>query len=190
MLGLVALCVFASQTAQEYTLGTLRNLLVRQPKRLTLLAGKFISMALFALISVIVSAAVSIGLAFGLAGRAKVLTTSWTTADARTALIHTFINVLISVIAFGTVGMILGLILRSPISAISIGVAWLLIIENIIAAVVKNSAQWMPGQLITSISSGGDFNATYSHAIIVLSAYLALGILIVSVLFRRRDVSN
>ena len=190
LLGLVALCVFASQTAQEYTFGTLRNLLIRQPKRLTLLAGKFISMALFALISVIVSAAVSIGLAFGLAGRAKVLTTSWTTADARTALIHTFINVLISVIAFGTVGMILGLILRSPISAISIGVAWLLIIENIIAAVVKHSAQWMPGQLMTSIASGGDFNATYSHAIIVLSAYLALGILIVSVLFRRRDVSN
>jgi hypothetical protein len=29
-LGIVSLCIFASQTAQEYSLGTLRNLLVRQ----------------------------------------------------------------------------------------------------------------------------------------------------------------
>ena len=33
-LGITALCVFASQTAQEYSLGTLRNLLVRQPSRM------------------------------------------------------------------------------------------------------------------------------------------------------------
>ena len=190
LLGLVALCVFASQTAQEYTYGTLRNLLVRQPKRILLLVGKFNSMAVFALISVVLSAAVSIGLAFGLAGRAKVSSTLWTTSDARTALVHTFINVLISVIAFGTVGMILGLLFRSPISAISIGVAWLLVIENIVAAVVKHSAQWMPGQLMTSIAAGGDINSSYSHAIITLAAYLFFGIMVVSLLFRRRDVAN
>lgn len=190
LLGLVALCVFASQTAQEYTFGTLRNLLVRQPKRLTLLAGKFVSMALFSLISVILSAVVSISLAFGLAGRAKVSSDAWTTSDARTALIHTFINVFLSVIAYGTIGMILGLLLRSPISSISIGVAWLLVIETIVSAVVKNSAKWMPGQLINSIASGGDFNASYSHAMITLSGYLVVGAAIVAVLFRRRDVSN
>ena len=44
LLGLIAFCIFASQTAQEYTHGTLRNLLVRQPRRLTLLLGKFLLM--------------------------------------------------------------------------------------------------------------------------------------------------
>ena len=39
-LGIVALCIFASQTAQEYTYGTLRNLLVRQPSRMKILVGK------------------------------------------------------------------------------------------------------------------------------------------------------
>ena len=34
LLGLVALCIFAAQTAQEYTYGTLRNLLVRQPRQI------------------------------------------------------------------------------------------------------------------------------------------------------------
>jgi ABC-type transport system involved in multi-copper enzyme maturation permease subunit len=190
LLGLVALCVFASQTAQEYTYGTLRNLLVRQPKRLTLLAGKFLSMALFALATVIVSLIVSISLAFALSGRAKVVTTAWTTSDARTALIHTFINVFISVLAYGAIGMILGLLLRSPITAISIGVAWLLVVESIISVTVKHSAKWMPGQLTQTIATGGDFNATYLHAVTVLGIYLILGILLVSTLFRRRDVAN
>lgn len=190
LLGLVALCIFASQTAQEYTHGTLRNLLVRQPRRLTLLLGKFLAMCLFALISVVLSAIVSITLAFALSGKAKVATAAWSTSDARTGVMHTFVNVLISVIAFGTIGMILGLFLRSPISAISIGVAWLLVVENIIAATVKNSGKWMPGQLVNTVAAGGDFNATYSHALLVLSAYLAAGVLAASVLFRRRDVTN
>lgn len=190
LLGLVALCVFAAQTAQEYTYGTLRNLLVRQPRRITLLLGKFSAMAIFALISVIVSAIVSVSLAYTLAGKAKVHTAAWSTSDARTALLHTFINVFISVIAYGTVGMILGLLFRSSISAISIGVAWLLVIENIIAATVKNSGRWMPGQLMSTIASGGDLTASYTHAIISIAAYLAFGAVVAGVLFRRRDVAD
>lgn len=190
LLGLVALCIFASQTAQEYTYGTLRNLLVRQPKRLTLLVGKFISMATFAFSTVVVSLIVSVSLAFALSGKAKVATAAWTTSEARSALLHTFINVLISVLVYGTIGMILGLLLRSPITAISIGVAWLLVVESIISVTVKHSGKWMPGQLAQSIASGGDFNSAYSHALVVLGGYLLFGVVVVSVLFRRRDVAN
>ena len=190
LLGLVALCVFAAQTAQEYTYGTLRNLLVRQPRRITLLLGKFSAMTSFALISVIVSAIVSISLAYVLSGKAEVDTAAWSTSDARIAFLHTFINVFISVIAYGTVGMILGLLFRSPISAISLGVAWLLVIENIIAATVKNSGKWLPGQLISTIASGGDINASYTHAILIMAAYLALGAVFAGILFHRRDVAD
>ena len=190
LLGLVALCIFASQTAQEFTYGTLRNLLVRQPRRLTLLLGKFFAMNFFALISVFLSAIVSVSLAFALSGKAKVATTAWSTSEARTALLHTFVNVLISVIASGTIGMILGLLLRSPISSISIGVGWLLVVENIVAATVDRSGRWLPGQLINSVAAGGDFNASYSHALLILSAYLATGVIVAAVLFGRRDVAN
>jgi len=50
LLGIVALCIFAAQTAQEYTYGTLRNLLVRQPSRMKVLIGKLLAMKLFALV--------------------------------------------------------------------------------------------------------------------------------------------
>lgn len=195
LLGLVALCVFAAQTAQEYTYGTLRNLLVREPRRLRLLLGKYSAMVTFSIITVVVSAITSIGLAFGLAGSAKVSTDAWTNGDARSALIHTFINVLISTIGYGTVGMLLGLILRSPISAISIGVGWLLVVESIIALAWTPSGNWMPGQLLSIVAAGGTpIGATdvpsYSTALIRALIFLGATSGVTAWLFHRRDVAS
>lgn len=190
LLGIVALCVFAAQTAQEYTYGTLRNLLVRQPRRLQLLIGKYVSMASFAIVMVILAAIVSMSLAFGLSGRAKVTTDAWVTSDALHEVAKTFGNVLLSVIAFGTVGMILGLLLRSPISAISLGVIWLLIVENILIAVKSSLGKWMPGSLMSTIAAGGTSDISYSHAISFVAIYLVISSAIVIMLFKKRDVSN
>lgn len=190
LLGIVALCVFAAQTAQEYTYGTLRNLLVRQPRRFQLLLGKYVSMASFAIVMVILAAAVSMSLAFGLSGKAKVSTDAWVTSDALHEMSKTFGNVLLSVIAFGTVGMILGLLLRSPISSISLGVIWLLIVENILIAVKSSLGNWMPGSLMSNIAVGGTADISYTHSISMVTIYLTVSTLIVVTLFRRRDVSN
>jgi ABC-type transport system involved in multi-copper enzyme maturation permease subunit len=190
LLGIVALCVFAAQTAQEYTYGTLRNLLVRQPRRLQLLLGKYVSMASFAIVMVTFAAAISMSIAFGLSGKAKVSTDAWVTSDALHEVAKTFGNVLLSVIAFGTVGMILGLLLRSPISAISLGVIWLLIVENILIAVKASLGKWMPGNLITTIATGGSSEVSYTHATSMVAIYLLVSTAIVITLFKRRDVSN
>jgi ABC-type transport system involved in multi-copper enzyme maturation permease subunit len=190
LLGIVALCVFAAQTAQEYTYGTLRNLLVRQPRRLQLLLGKYVSMASFAIVMVFLAAVVSMSLAFGLSGRAKVATDAWVTSDALQEMAKTFGNVLLSVIAFGTVGMILGLLLRSPISAISLGVIWLLIVENILVAVKSSLGNWMPGNLMSIIAVGGSEDISYTHSITMVAIYLVASAAIVITLFKRRDVSN
>ena len=190
LLGIVALCVFAAQTAQEYTYGTLRNLLVRQPRRIQLLVGKYFSMASFAIVMVILAAIVSMSLAFGLSGRAKVETDAWVTSDALSDLANTFGKVLLSVIAFGTVGMILGLLLRSPISSISLGVIWLLIVENILIAVKSSLGNWMPGSLMSTIAVGGTEDISYSHATSMVAIYLFISSGIVVLLFKRRDVSN
>jgi ABC-type transport system involved in multi-copper enzyme maturation permease subunit len=195
LLGLVALSVFAAQTAQEYTYGTLRNLLVRQPRRIRLLIGKYFSMATFALVSVLISAATAVGLAFALSGKAKVATDNWFTNDGYSALGHSLVNVLISTIGYGTIGMILGLIFRSPISSISIGTAYLLVVESIISIAWKPASNWMPGNLLSVVASGGSpigvENApTYSQALLRIALYLLGAGLITATLFKRRDVAN
>jgi ABC-type transport system involved in multi-copper enzyme maturation permease subunit len=189
-LGIIALCVFAAQTAQEYTYGTLRNLLVRQPSRMKILFGKLISMIIFALAMITISAIVSIGISAILAPTIDVSTDLWFSSSGIEFIYTTFVNVVISVVGYGIIGMVLGLLLRSPISAISFGVLWLLIVETLLIA-VKNSLQsWMPGYQLSTIASGGTADVTYTHALAVGGAYVAVGAIVASILFVRRDVAN
>lgn len=190
LLGIIALCVFAAQTAQEYTYGTLRNLLVRQPGRIRILIGKLIAMKIFALILVVIAAAVSISLSYLLSDRAKVSTDLWFTSDGFHEIGKTLLNVAISAIYYGIVGMVLGLLLRSPISAISIGVLWILIIENLLGAVKPVFLKWMPGSQLTTIAQGGSADISYSHALTLGTSYVFVGAVVATVLFVRRDVAN
>jgi len=189
-LGITALCVFASQTAQEYTLGTLRNLLVRQPSRMKILFGKYLSMIIFAIALVFLDAVVAIGVSYGLAPHAKATTTAWFTATALSLLGRTFLNVLLTTLAFGTFGMILGLLFRSPISAIATGVIWSLILETILGGVVSSTQKWLPGQNFDNIAQGGSNTVSYQWSLGISALYLSVGFAIVAILFKRRDVAN
>jgi len=190
LLGIVALCIFAAQTAQEYTYGTLRNLLVRQPSRMKILIGKLISMKLFAIVMVALAAVLSVALSYLFAGVKDISTAAWASSEANAALARTFINVLIATIGYGIFGMILGLLFRSPISAISIGVIWNLIIEGLLSAFVTNIDRYFPGQLLSIVAQGGSEKVSYQYALITSYGFLLVGLIIVAVLFKRRDVAN
>jgi len=189
-LGVVALCIFASQTAQEYSLGTLRNLLVRQPSRMKILAGKFIAMKLFALVMVLFAGVLSIAISYALSGRAKVDTTAWGTSIAMHLLFESVLNIFIATLCFGTFGMILGLLFRSPISAIAVGVLWNLILENILSALINSTAKWLPGINFSNIGEGGNPDLNYKHSIAVSLGYLIVSGALAAILFKKRDVSN
>ena len=190
LLGVIALCVFAAQTAIEYTNGTLRNLLVREPRRLLLLAGKYLAMISFALITVCFSAIVSVGISASLANVKDVNTDLWYTSSALSLFGSTFGNVFLSVVSYGTVGMTLGLLLRSPISSISIALAWILVVENILSATVDGISKWLPGQLMSSIPVQFGVDFSYSRALIGSASYLLISGAAAAILFKRRDVVN
>jgi ABC-type transport system involved in multi-copper enzyme maturation permease subunit len=155
-----------------------------------ILFGKLISMIIFALAMITISAIVSIGISAILAPTVDVSTDLWFSSAGIEYIYTTFVNVIISVVGFGIIGMVLGLLLRSPISAISFGVLWLLIVEILLIA-VKNSLQlWLPGYQLSTIASGGTVDVTYSHALAVGGAYVAFGAIVASILFVRRDVAN
>jgi ABC-type transport system involved in multi-copper enzyme maturation permease subunit len=190
LLGIIALCIFAAQTAQEYSLGTLRNLLVRQPGRIRLLVGKLASMKVFAIAMTLVGAVISIGVSYALAGGKDVNTALWFNADGRMEIAKTALNVYIEVLGFGIIGMVLGILLRSPISSISIGVLWLLIIENIVGAVKSSTLQWLPGSQLATVAAGGTDTISYTHALSLSGIYVGVALIIATLLFTKRDVAN
>lgn len=190
LLGIIALCVFAAQTAQEYSLGTLRNLLVRQPGRIRLLIGKLASMKAFAIIMTLVGAVISIGVSYVLAGSKDVSTTLWFNSDGRIEIAKTLLNVFISILGFGIIGMVLGILFRSPITSISLGVLWLLIVENIVGAVKSSTLEWLPGSQLATVAAGGTETISYTHALSLSGIYVGIALVIATFLFTKRDVAN
>lgn len=190
LLGTIALSVFAAQTALEYTNGTLRNLLVRQPKRLLLLAGKYVAMCSFALLTVLVSAVGSIGISLILAPVKDVSTEAWFSSESFALLYSNLGNVYLSAIAYGTVGMAVGILLRSPISSIAISLAWILILEGILSFTVDGLDKWLPGQLMSLIAESSGSDISYTYALVGTAIYLLLFGGVATVLFAKRDVSN
>jgi ABC-2 type transport system permease protein len=190
LLGIIVLCVFAAQTAQEYTYGTLRNLLVRQPRRLVLLAGKYAAMKTFALLLTVVNAIVSIAISVYLSDRAKVSTALWFTSDGWSAIGQTLLNVYISIVFYAVIGIALGILLKSPISSISIALVWILILENLIGAVKPVTLKWMPGNQLSIIAQGGSETITYSHALTLGTSFVFVALALSTYIFTKRDVAN
>jgi undecaprenyl pyrophosphate phosphatase UppP len=155
-----------------------------------ILLGKLGAMKLFAIAMVTFSGVLAISLSYLLAGVKDISTSAWSTTDARSAIAQGFVNVLLATIGYGIFGMILGLLFRSPISAISIGVIWNLIIEGLLSAFVKNIDRYFPGQLLSTVAQGGSDKISYQYALITSYSFLLAGLAIVAFLFKKRDVAN
>jgi ABC-type transport system involved in multi-copper enzyme maturation permease subunit len=155
-----------------------------------ILSGKYLSMVIFAIAMVLIDAIVAIAISYTLAPHAKVTTTAWFTSSGVALLARTFGNVLLTTLAFGTFGMILGLLFRSPISSIATGVIWSLILETILGGVLSSTQKWLPGQNFDNIAQGGLDTVSYRWSLGISGIYLLVGVLIVSTLFKRRDVAN
>jgi ABC-2 type transport system permease protein len=189
LLGVIALSVAATAFAGEYSTGTLRNLLIRAPRRVPLLAGAWSAVAVFAVGAAVVATAAAAATGLVLADGQGVSTAAWFTADGWQAMAETFGRVSLSTIGYATLGAALGVVLRSSVSAVTIGVAWILVIEQILAATVSGSDRWLPGQLLATVATGGTDTVTFGAALVTAAAYLAGAALLAGTSFARRDVT-
>jgi ABC-2 type transport system permease protein len=190
LLGIVALAVFASTFATEFSQGTLRNLLVREPRRPHLLAGKYLALTSAAAGAVLLAIIVNVPVALAAAAGKAIPTTAWFTGTGLADLARTGVNLCLAIIGWGTLGTLLAVILRSPASAIGVGVAYALPLEGILSSVVHGLNRWLPGQLLDTLAAGGNATASYTAATLTLLAYGALAATLAAVLFTRRDVAT
>jgi ABC-2 type transport system permease protein len=189
LVGIVALCLFAGAVATEYSQGTLRNLLVRQPRRIELMSGKFLALAVFILLAVVLDIAVAAGLAFALAPGKGVATSAWTSSTGVSDFFSALLHVYLACVGYGVFGTALAVLFRSPAIAIAVGVAWVLPGEAIVTnAIWSNGDRWLPGQLLSALAHGGTSDASYSHALVTLIVYALVAGAGTLLLFQHRDV--
>ena len=137
--------VAAAQLAGEYSLGTLRVLLVRQSHRQTLLAGKFIAVVTFMLAGVLVATVASVVATVAMAHVKGIPTTAWITASGLGSLGTGAGDIALAVIGYATLGMALAVFLRSPIVTIVVGIVFLLIVEQILPRTVTETSHGFRG---------------------------------------------
>jgi len=189
-IGVVVLAVFAISIAGEYTQGTLRNLLVRQPRRVRLLAGKLLALASFTAIAVVAALVAAVVTALVVAPSQDISTAAWFTGDGWAALGSGLGNLLLATLGWGLVGALLALLLRSPAAAVGVGLAYALPFELLVTGAWDAGARWLPGQLMGTLAAGGAATVTYERAALLLAIYGVIAVVAATTLFARRDVAT
>lgn len=190
LLGAVALAIAAFQFGAEFSHGTLRNLLLRQPRRVLLLLGKALAVLSFLLAGLVIAAALGAALAVVLAHVRAVPTESWVTPLGLKDFADALGDLSISVCGFAIIGMILGVLLASSVIAMAVGLILLLPVGSIISAAAPQSARWLPGQMMNAIAGGGTPTTHFGPAVITLACYLVVGAVLALAVFARRDVTS
>jgi ABC-type transport system involved in multi-copper enzyme maturation permease subunit len=188
-MGVIALAICAVAVGMEYSTGSLRNLLVRQPARLRLLAGKLLALGSFVALAVVLAYGAALATALMLAPGHGISTAAWFTTAGVQSLLSTAGNLLLATLAWGAIGAVLTVVLRSTAAAIAAGLAYVLVAENLLTAVWSDGKQWLPGQLIGAIAHGGTSTVSYPSALALVGFYLVVALSAASALFRRRDVA-
>ncbi len=192
LLGVVAFGTAAAQTASEYSLGTVRQLLVRQPRRVTLLMGKILAVVTFMVLATAFAAVIAFLAANVMAQSRNVSTSAWFTSTGFGDLLKALGNIELAVIGYSILGLVIGQFLRSAVAAVILGFAWLLVIEQfILTRIVPGAAPWLPGISLSTIAGGGntDFHITYGHGLVIGVIYIVVASAAASVTFARRDVT-
>jgi hypothetical protein len=110
-------------------------------------------MALLACVAAVLLAAelFSGGTAIVLAHARGIPTADWLTAAGLRHAAGDYANAVLTATAFGTIGMMTGVLVRSTPIALGIGLAWLGQLEHIVRR--RAGANWFPGLLISAIAA-------------------------------------
>jgi hypothetical protein len=187
---LLALSLAAWDLGSDYRLGTIRLLLLQEPRRLRLLAGKLA--ALLLLVAVALGAALgATGLVGALLGSARgTHPVAWAHAAGAAASARALGNALALSAGWAAAGALLAVVTRSSVAALGIGLGWLLAAENLVAAAWDGARRWLPGHVLAAVGAGGGADLAYARAGALAAAYVAGMLALAGVVYRRRDVTD
>jgi ABC-type transport system involved in multi-copper enzyme maturation permease subunit len=184
-----AIATVATAVAIEYQQGTLRNLLVRQPDRMRLLAGKLAALTTWLAIVLLLASGAAMLSAVLTAPSRGIDTSMWFNSAGIGNTLGAVGGTVLAGVCGGLIGASLGLAVRSVAPSIVAGIAWILPIESLLVVAFTWLKPYLPGQAIGAISAGGTDVLPLTHAVATASVWIVGLMAIAAVLFRTRDVA-
>ncbi len=187
--GLLVFVTFIANITGEFSLGTFRTLLMRQPGRVRLLAGKMTALLLFAAVVLLGAEALTVAASTLIAPTQHVSTSEWFTLTSLGQAAGDYARALSVVGGWALLGMALGLTVRSTPVALGIGVAWAGPFEHIFQDAWAAASRWFPGLLLEAFAVGGTPDVSFPRAAALIGAYVVAAAVTAVFLIARRDVT-
>lgn len=188
MFGIVTLSFWAFFTAQDYSSGLIRLLVAAEPRRWRLLAGKAIALVGVTALAVTVATIANV-VAAPAVGASGIDTSAWGTdipAVVGTAWLHLFLSQLV----WGVLGLVIAVVSRSAVVAVSIGVGYVLVVESLVRMIDGAPVDQLLGTTLGAIAKGGTEAVSWSSALAIGGAYVIVGLVLAGLVFARRDVTD
>jgi ABC-2 type transport system permease protein len=181
--------VFVGAVAIEFSRGTFRTMLLHQPRRLRLLAGKMAGLLVFAA-AVLAAAELLTWLAARLiAPTQDVATGTWISAAALGDGLADYASVLFWVSGYALLGMTVAVLVRSVPVALAVGIAWAGPFEHLLQDAWGPAQRFFPGLLLEAFVAGGVAEVSASRAFLTVLVYITAAAVIAGTVFARRDMT-
>ena len=185
--GFFMFVVFIGAVAVEFGRGTFRTMLLRQPGRLRLLAGKVAGLLAFAAGVLAVAEVLTWVAALVLAPSQDVETGAWASLAGLGEGMADYGAVLFWVTGYAVLGTTLAVLARSVAVALAIGIAWAGPFEHIVQDAWDPASRLFPGLLLEAFVAGGTPDVSAQRAFLTLAAYVAGAGVVAGTSFARRD---
>ena len=188
-LGFFVFVTFIALLAGEFSGGTLRALLLRDPHRVRVIVGKLVGILLVAGAIVALAELCTFATSLLVAPSKDVATSNWFSLASMGAGARDYMTVMAGVAGWAVFGTTLAVIFRSAPLALGVGFVWAGPFENIISRSWTTGYRVFPGQVLGALIEGGSAELAVGRAVVTALAYTAVAATVTVVLLTRRDVT-
>jgi ABC-type transport system involved in multi-copper enzyme maturation permease subunit len=188
--GFFIFVIFIGVMANEFSSGTFRALVTREPHRGRVVFGKLVGLLIVTAGVIALTEVLCVAGSLLVAPGQHLSTAGWLSLDGLGKGLGDYATVLAGVSAWAMFGTTLGVVFRSAPVALGVGFAWAGPFENIVVDSWKTGFKVFPGQVFGSLMRGGTAELGMSRALLTALAYAALAAMVSLTLVRVRDVAE
>ena len=182
-MGFLVFVTFIGLVATEFSGGTFRAMVLRDPNRRRVLAGKLAGalVLLAEAFTFLVSRVVAPG--------QGIATAEWISLSGLGSGLRAYATVLAGITGWAIFGTTLAVVFRSAPLALGVGFAWAGPFENIIVDSWSTGYRLFPGQVLASVIQGGTVELGLTRAVVTALAYSGIAAAVALTVVSRRDVT-
>lgn len=187
--GFLVFVTFIALISSEFSGGTFRALLLREPHRMRVIAGKLAATLIVAAGVVALFEVTSFAMSLVVAPTQDIPVGEWFSLGSLGAALTDYLSVLAGVAGWAVFGTTLAVVFRSAPLALGVGFAWAGPFENIVVDSWNTGFKVFPGQVLGSMIRGGTVELGMGRAVATATIYTAIAAAVTLVLVHRRDVT-